>query len=258
VASRSTGVDLGDWDAVSRLGGHAVIVHAAGSPSTPASRATPRAHYRDHLLVTLNLLELARLARGRLVLASTYVYGTSPRVPAAEDDEVRPHSPYAASRVLAEALCREYHRDFGVPVDVLRVFNAYGPGQPDAFVVPTIVAGALAGRIAIADAAPRRDFVHVDDVARAFALAVRRTHGGFEIFNIGSGESRSVDAVARTAARLAGGNVPIVCSGTVRADEIADARADVGKAARVLGWRPAIDFDTGLASLLAAARAPSS
>ena len=78
-----------------------------------------------------------------------------------------------------------------------------------AFVVPTIVAGALAGRIELADPAPRRDFVHVDDVARAFALAAGRRSRGFDVFNVGSGESRSVDSVAQAAARLAGGRVEI-------------------------------------------------
>jgi len=254
IASLAGGVDLARWSAVEGLGRFAVIVHAAGRASVQDSFTSPRPYYHDHLLITLNLLELARLSRARLVLASTYVYGTAPRVPAAEAHDVEAHSPYTASKLLAEGLCREYHRDFGVPVDVLRVFNAYGPGQPDTFLVPRIVAGAIAGRIELADPAPRRDFVHVDDVARAFALASRRAAGGFEIFNIGSGQSRSADAVARTAARLTGGAVEIVYSGAIRAAEISDARADVAKAARELGWRATIDFEAGLASLVAAAK----
>jgi UDP-glucose 4-epimerase len=255
IASRGGGVDLTRWEAVEGLGPFAAIVHAAGRASVPDSFASPRPYFRDHLLITLNLLELARLSGARLVLASTYVYGTAPRVPAAEEHAARAHSPYTASKLLAEGLCREYHRDFGVPVDVLRVFNAYGPGQPDAFLVPTIVAGAVAGRIELADPAPRRDFVHVDDVARAFALAARREAGGFAIFNIGSGESRSAAAVAESAARLAGGAVEIVCSGAIRTAEIGDACADVAKAARELGWRPTIGFEAGIGSLVAAARA---
>ena len=258
AASRATGVDLSDRDAVSRLRGHDVVVHVAGTPSALASRDAPHTPHGDHLLVTRNLLEHARLSGARLVLASTFVHGTAPRVPVAEDDPARPHSAYAASRLLAEELCREVHRDFGVPVDVLRVFNAYGPDQPDAFVVPTIVAGALAGLIALADPAPRRDFVHIDDVARAFALAARRVERGFEVFNIGSGESRPIDSVAAAAARLAGGNVQIVYSGARRAGEIPDACADVAKAARMLQWRAVIDFEAGLASLIDAARSGSS
>jgi nucleoside-diphosphate-sugar epimerase len=253
IASRASGIDLTDPNAVARLGRFAVIVHAAGAVPGPAARAAPSAMYRDYQAITRHLLDLARTDGARVVLASSYVYGISPHVPASEDHEAQAHSPYSASRLAAEAICREYHRDFGVAVDVLRIFNAYGPGQPDTFVVPAIVSGAVRGRIALADPAPRRDFVHVDDVARAFALASRRTAIGFEVFNIGSGESRSVDEVARTAARLAGGAVEIVYSGANRALEICDARADIAKAARMLAWRPAIDFESGLAALVAAA-----
>jgi nucleoside-diphosphate-sugar epimerase len=254
VASRAAGVDLTDWAAVAGIGRIAAIVHAAGSTAVAASFAAPRAFHRDHFLVTLNLLELARVSGARVVLASTYVYGRTPPVPVAEGHATAAHSPYAASRLLAERLAADYHRDFGVAVDVLRIFNAYGPGQPQAFVVPKIVAGAVAGRIALADPAPRRDFVHVDDVARAFAVAALRSASGCDVFNIGSGESRAVDAVARAAARLAGGAVEITYSGVVRTDEIPDARADVAKAARVLGWRATVDFEAGLAALVAAAK----
>lgn len=254
IASRSSGVDLADWDAVDALGRYELIVHAAGRASVPDSFAVPRQYYRDHLLVTLNLLELARLSHARLVLASTYVYGRAAHVPAAEEDRLEPHSPYTASKLLAEGLCRDYHRDFGVPVDILRIFNAYGPGQPDAFLVARVVAGAVAGRIELADPTPRRDFVHVDDIARAFALAARRVASGCEVFNVGTGRSYSVDAVARIAARLAGGDVEIAYSGAPRVGEIADACADVAKAARVLGWRAEIDLQAGLAALVAAAR----
>lgn len=254
TASRASGIDLTDANAVARLGRFAVVVHAAGAVPGAASRATPGATYRDYHAITRHLLDLARTGDARVVLASSYVYGTSPPVPASEHHEAQAHSPYAESRLTAEAICRKYHRDFGVAVDVLRVFNAYGPGQPGAFLVPTIVSGAVSGRIALADPAPRRDFVHVDDVARAFALAAGRSSSGFDVFNVGSGESRSVDAVARTAARLAGGAVEIVYSGAIRAHEIHDARADIAKAARVLAWRPAIAFESGLAALITAAQ----
>ena len=247
VASRATGVDLSDPGAVAALPPCEAVVHVAGGPSAREPEV-------EHPTITRNLLEFARRSGARLVLASTFVYGASPRVPASEADAPRPHTRYAASRLASEELGRAYQRDFGVPVDALRVFNAYGPGQPAAFVVPTIVAGALAGRIELADPAPRRDFVHVDDVARAFALAAGRRSRGFDVFNVGSGESRSVDSVAQAAARLAGGRVEIAYSGAVRGDEVPEARADVRKAARVLRWRAETGFDAGLASLIASAR----
>jgi nucleoside-diphosphate-sugar epimerase len=250
IATRGTGVDLTDERAVARLPRCDVIVHAACRASVPESWATPRSFYRDHFLVTLNLLEHARASGARLALASTYVYGTAPPVPVAEDAPVQPHSPYTASRLLSEQLCRDYHREHGVPIDVLRIFNAYGPGQRREFAVPAVVAGALAGRIELAGPEPRRDFVHVDDVARAFALVVGRTAPSFDVFNIGSGASRSLGEVAMMAARIAGRPVEFAYTGAQRAREVPDARADAAKAARVLGWRARIDFEDGLAALL--------
>lgn len=251
-ASRATGVDLTDERAVASLPRFDVVVHAACRASVPESWAAPRSFYRDHFLVTLNLLEHARATGARLVLASTYVYGTAPPVPVSEDAPARAHSPYTASRMLSELLCRDYHRDHGVAVDVLRIFNAYGPGQRREFAVPAVVAGALAGRIELASPDPKRDFVHVDDIARAFALAAGRTSPSFEVFNVGSGTSRSLGELAETAARLAGGNVEIAYTGACREHEVPDARADADKAARVLGWRARIGFDEGLAALLQA------
>lgn len=252
VASRGTGVDLRKERSVARLPRCDAIVHAACRASVPESWVAPASFYRDHLLATLNLLEHARATGARLLLASTYVYGVAPPVPVAEDAPAAAHSPYTASRILSERLCRDYHRDHGVAVDVLRIFNAYGPGQRREFVVAAVVAGALAGRIELATPEPKRDFVHVDDVARAFALAAGRTSPSFDVFNIASGESRALGEVAAAAASMAGHAVEISYTGARREQEIPDARANVRKAARVLGWRAEIGFDDGLAALMRA------
>lgn len=254
IAARATGVDLTDPRAVAGLGAFDAIVHAACRASVPESWSSPAAFYRDHFLVTLNLLELARATGARLVLASTYVYGTAPPVPVSEEAPARPHSPYTASRWHSELLCRGYHRDHGVATDVLRIFNAYGPGQRREFVVPAVVAGALGGRIELAAREPRRDFVHVDDVAHAVALALARSERSYAVFNVGTGTSRSLGELAARVASLSGRAVEIVCSGVRREHEVPDARADVSKAARVLGWRAQIGLDEGLAGLLRAER----
>ncbi len=257
VASRAAGVDLTDERSAAILPPCDVIVHAACRASVPESWIAPGRFYRDHFLATLRLLEHARRTGARFVLASTYVYGVAPPVPVDEDAPAQAHSPYTASRLHSEALCRGFQRDHGVPVTVLRVFNAYGRGQRREFVVPAVVAGALAGRIELAAPDPRRDFVHVDDVARAFAQAANRMPATFDVINIGTGRSRSLGELAATAARLAGGRVEIACTGARREPEVRDACADVRKAARVLDWRAGIDLDEGLAMLLReAATAP--
>jgi nucleoside-diphosphate-sugar epimerase len=254
VATRSTGLDLAGPGLPAIDGPLDAVVHVAVAPVGWAAPAFPADAYSDHRQVTRHALEIARRKGARVLLASTWVYGTQAPVPASELDPPQPHTPYATSRLDAERVAAVFHRDHGVAVDVLRVFNAYGPRQPASFVIPRTIAGALDGRVVLEAPAPRRDYVHVDDVARAFALAARRRTGGFEVFNIGSGVSRAVDEVARTVARLAGRPVDIRYTGAVRGFEIVDARADIAKAASVLDWRPAIGFDEGLAALVDAAR----
>lgn len=250
-ASRSTGVDLACRDQVVALGDFDVVVHAAGRTSVPASFADPRAFERDNVLTTRNLLELARTHRARFVLVGSYVYGEPQGLPVAESHPLSAHNPYAASKLEAEQACAAFHRDFGVPVTVLRVFNAYGPGQRRDLLVPTVLAGIAAGTIELDDPAPRRDFVHVDDVADALVRAIGRAHAGREAINVGSGRSTSVAELVDLAVRASGRDVQVRFSDRRRPGEVMDVVADVRKAAATLGWRPRIDLASGIAALVA-------
>jgi len=80
---------------------------------------------------------------------------------------------------------------------------------------------------------PRRDFVHVDDVAEAFIAALRFRHSGFEVFNIGSGSSRSVREIVSLVMRLSGGTAKVSYTSESRRGEISEVVADVSKAARI-------------------------
>lgn len=249
-ASRGTGVDLACREQVLELGRFGVVVNAAGRTFVPASYDDPQAFERDNVAVTGNLLELARRAGARFVHAGSYVYGTPRVLPIAETHPLAAHNPYTASKIAAERLCAEVHRDCGVPVTVLRVFNAYGPGQRPEFLVPTVVAGIRSGAIELADAAPRRDFVHVDDVADAFVRAISWRHDGCEAVNVGSGRSTSVAELVAIAVRASGRDVAVRFAGGARPDEIADVVADVRKAAATLGWRPRVALESGIEDLI--------
>ena len=248
--SRSTGVDLASREQLQRLGTFDVIVNAAGRTFVPASHDDPQAFARDNVIVTRNLLELARRTGARFVHAGSYVYGTPRALPIDETQPLAPHNPYSASKIAAERACEEMHRAGGVPVTILRVFNAYGPGQRREFLVPTIVAGIRAGAIELADAAPRRDFVHVDDVVDAFVRALAWRHDGCEAVNVGSGRSVSVAELVDLAVRASGRDVAVRFANRERPGEIADVVADVRKAAATLGWRPRVALEGGIAALV--------
>lgn len=250
--SRGTGVDLTCWEQVERLGGCEVIVNVAGRASVPASFDDPHGFHRENFLSTVNLLELARRLGARLVHAGSYVYGAPRTLPVDESHPLAAHNPYAASKLAAERLCADYHRDAGVPATILRVFNVYGPGQRAGFLVPTILDGIRAGTIALADAAPRRDFVHLDDVVDALVRAIEWDHGGCEAVNVGSGRSASVAELVEIAVRASGREVHVRYANAARPGEIADVVADIRKAAATLGWRPRIELESGVAALVRA------
>jgi len=242
--------DFGDF------GGVDTVVHLAALTFVPQSWQQPGLFWQVNAGGTVNTLEYCRRHGASLVLVSSYCYGAPESLPIAEDAPLRPGNPYAFSKVAAEEACRYYAKDFGVPTIILRPFNIYGPGQDERFLIPTLVKQALAPdveTVELADGEPRRDYVHLDDVARAVVVAaLRREKAG--VFNVGSGRSHSVMEVARLILDAAGVAKPVVDRRQTRPNEIMDTVADISAAARGLGWRPRTSLEAGLAELVTNSR----
>ncbi len=165
-------------------------------------------------------------------------------------------SVYAIGKFVQERLTLTLTRQYGMAGSALRLWNAYGPGQ--ALSNPyTGVLAIFASRIAngqapmvFEDGQQRRDFVHVRDVARAFILALRQPQADGEVFNIGSGEDRSVEEVARLQACAMGRpDLEPEIAGKARAGDIRHCIPDLTRAGDVLGYRAQEDFAEGLAEL---------
>ena len=159
----------------------ASIVHLAARPSVPRSIADPVATHLANATGTVAVLEAARRTGAHVVVASSSsVYGATPMLPKREDLPARPMSPYAASKLAAEAYTNAYAHSFGMATLALRFFNVFGPRQPAghayAAAVPTFIDAALVGRPLPVDGDGRqtRDFTYVDSVASVVADAVVR------------------------------------------------------------------------------------
>jgi len=252
-AERTEQPDIADWDAVKTVPPFDVVVHLAARTFVPGSLTDPREYYRVNTGGTLNVLELCRLRRARLVYISAYVYGAPQYLPVDERHPVQATNPYTQSKLLAEDLCRAYHRDFGVASTILRVFNIYGPGQTGDFLIASIVRQLQTGRIVLQDPAPRRDFVHVDDVADACMRAMAHESAGVDCFNIGSGTSISVEDLVRQLVAASGKSAAIEFTGVKRDREIPDTRCDNSKARKHLGWEPRVRLEDGIRDLVRAA-----
>ena len=257
--ARSLGHELGSGRFLEAMleAGPEVVVHLAGRTFVPDSWRDPGAFTRDNVMGTQNVLDACRLAGARLLHVSAYVYGQPCHMPIDETHPVEPSNPYAHSKWLAEELCRFQSDRFGVPLSIVRPFNIYGPGQRPPMLIPDLLHQLWAsGHMTVRDLAPRRDFLHVDDFARA-VLSVVEANAWGHTFNLGSGVSHSVRDVLEILARAWPGGATWSCEGEVRPAEIPDVVADCRAIEAALGWRPTQSLETGLRSLVQESRVPA-
>ncbi len=196
-----------------------------------------------------------QLRRGQWELLDDAGEALTP-VPTPEGKQPSLSSIYALNKYAQERMALIWGRAYGVPVTALRFFNVYGTRQalsnPYTGVLAIFAARLLNGRapMVFEDGGQRRDFVHVRDVARACLSALRRPEAAGLAINVGSGESRTIDEVARRLA-VAVGKPDLVPQVTAkyRTGDIRHCFADVALAVGALDWRPEEDFQAGLTEL---------
>ena len=181
------------------------VYHLAALVSVPESSLFPSEYNRINVNGTVNLMEAIRDAKvRRIVFASSgAIYGQLDHVPYSESDEVKPGSPYAVSKLAAEYYVKQISADTGVEAVILRIFNAYGPGQRIPNSHPPIIVNYLKhaltnGSIVIhGDGTQTRDYVFVDDVGNALVTSATANGVDQHIINIGSGVETSVLELVR-------------------------------------------------------------
>ena len=180
-----------------------------------------------------------------------YVYGVPQRLPIRESDRVDANNPYALSKYLAEQVCSFYGRAYGVSVVALRIFNVYGPGQEDNFLIPLVVRQILDPRcseIEVMDLSPSRDYVYVSDAVDGILLSTRAPRGSE--FNLGSGQAYSVEDIIKRASAAAGIHKPYRERGDRRRNEIDRTVADFSNLYDAVGWFPRMSMDKGLSAVV--------
>jgi nucleoside-diphosphate-sugar epimerase len=252
AADLRQGVDVTNLEHLQTLTPFDAAVHLAAKVFVPAAYRHPRNFYHANVVGTLNLLELCRLNEAKFIFASSYVYGSPRYLPIDENHPVQSANPYSESKIIGERLCARYHSDFGLRVVILRPFNVFGPAQNDAFLIANIFKQLEEnGSVRLKDPTPRRDFVYVDDVAEAFLAAIRFEDSPFEIINIGSGTSFSVQEIAEEVIHQAGApDAALTFSHEQRHAEIQDCLADISKAKKMLKWHPRTDIRDGISACL--------
>ncbi len=228
------------------------VINLAARAGVRQSIDDPWAYFETNVIGTLNLLELCKETGVRkFVLASTSsLYGAGEEMPFREDAPTdSPLSPYAASKKAAEAVTYTYHHLYGLDVTVFRYFTVFGPaGRPDMSLF-RFVQWIAEGRpvIVFGDGQQSRDYTFVDDIARGTVAGLKPL--GYEIINLGADSPVTVAHAIETVERLLGRKAQRLYEPRHPADVVAT-WADIGKASRLLGWRPQTTFEDGLSRLV--------
>lgn len=246
--------DVRDFDAVREIvRGADAVFHLAALIGIPYSYAHPQEVIDTNIIGTSNVLlaakELGTLER--IVLTSTSeVYGSALRIPMDEEHPLQAQSPYSATKIAGDALGVSFQRSFGLPVVIVRPFNAYGPRQSARAVIPTIITQAVAGlSLKLGTLETTRDFTFVEDTARGFVQIGGADAALGEVVNAGSGEEVSIREIVERVGRIVGRE--LVVEGDAQrsrpaASEVSRLHSDSSKALRLAGWRAETSLDDGL------------
>jgi GDP-4-dehydro-6-deoxy-D-mannose reductase len=239
-----------------------VVFHLAAQPSVADSWRDPAGTLVNNLLAQVNVLEaVAEWAPNArvVVVGSAEEYGRvrPDELPLSESADLRPESPYAASKVAQDFLGLQYF--LGRQLDVIRVrtFNLYGPGQSDRFAIGSfakqiaeVEVGIRPPVVTVGNLVAQRDFTDVRDAARAYWLLIEHGMGG-EVYNVGGGGVRSVGDIL--AALIAQAKRPIeieVDPSRFRPNDTPIMAPNIDRLRAATGWEPLIPFELTISDIL--------
>jgi UDP-N-acetylglucosamine/UDP-N-acetyl-alpha-D-glucosaminouronate 4-epimerase len=246
--------DLADLDVAGRaVRGMDYVLHQAAIPSVPRSVEDPITSNRANIDASLNLLVAARDAGVRRVVyaGSSSAYGNSPTMPKVETMPTAPLSPYALQKLVAEQYCQMFTKLYGLETVTIRYFNVFGPRQdpssPYSGVISLFIRALFEDRQPkiYGDGGQTRDFTYVANVVDGVLRACHAKDASGEVINVATNGRVSLNQLFSTLRDLVGARVEPIYEAP-RAGDVRDSQADIGKAARLLGYTPLVTFEQGL------------
>lgn len=261
--------DLGDRKVLDRIFGEfdvLAVMHFAAYAYVGESVTDPGKYYQNNLAAPLVLLDAMRDHGVEIFIFSSTcaTYGNPQYVPIDEQHPQNPINPYGASKLMLERVLADYSHAYGLKYAALRYFNAAGCSEdgkigedhnPETHLIPLVLEAAAGTRPEITifgvdydtpDGSCIRDYIHVNDLARAHILAISKLEAGAESFqcNLGTGIGHSVKSLIAAAEKVTGRSIPVKI-GERRAGDPAELVAAPGRAKTLLGWEAEIkDLET--------------
>jgi UDP-glucose 4-epimerase len=240
--------DVRDLKLLGKICGDAdYVFHEAAQAGVRASVENPMKSYEVNIEGTLNLLKISLDSGVKKVInaSSSSVYGKVSYLPFDEKHPTTPISPYGISKLAAEHYCRVFSDIYGLKTVSLRYFTVYGPDIRPDLAISIFTRKALENEPLeiFGDGRKTRDFTHIDDIVDANMLLMKKGDG---VFNLGYGERFSVNDLAKRIIKLTNSRSRIVHMESKKGD-VEHTWADSNKAKRILGWKPKVSLDEGLA-----------
>ncbi len=225
------------------------VFHFAGIGDIVPSIEQPTEYMSANVQGTVRMLECSRAAGAKkfVYAASSSCYGLA-ETPTREDHPIAPQYPYALSKYQGEQVALHWHRVYRLPVNSIRIFNAYGTRSRTSGAYGAVFGVFLKQKLAgkpftvVGDGTQTRDFLYVTDVAEAFLKAATTAKTG-EVWNLGAGSPQSVNRLVE----LLGGSVVRIPK---RPGEPDCTFADISKIKRDLGWQAKVSFEEGVSCIL--------
>lgn len=221
-----------------------VVIHLAALASVPLAEKNPFEAYSTNVMGTLNVVECANKSETKVIFTSSAaVYGEPTILPTPETAPLAPVNVYGATKAAAENIIRLRARKWLI----FRLFNVYGRKCYRSYVIPDILRRLIEGHNplrALGTGEERRDFVHIDDVVKAFILGIDKDVTG--TFNVGRGETICIEDLIRKILDIAKMEIDYYFTGSKRLGDFDCNWADIRRTKEKFGWKPEISLEEGL------------
>jgi|APSaa5957512535_1039671.scaffolds.fasta_scaffold15608_1 nucleoside-diphosphate-sugar epimerase len=226
-----------------------IVINLSAITNIDESWLNPSKYYKNNYLITLNLLEYARVCKAKFIQISSYTYGSPKYQPIDENHPINGYNPYASSKILADQLCESYSQQYDIPVTILKPFNIYGSDQSDRFFIKKMIKNAISGsgeKLKIQDLHAKRDYLWIDDFIDAIVKVAKAQEDGFFIYNIGSGVSYSAKEIIKIINLYTGGVTFDLTENPLSKLLIQDCICNSNLFSKKFNWHPKVDLKEGI------------
>ena len=239
---------------INSMKGCKIVIHLAAITSYNEINESPLVVFDNYINGTINILEAMRSTKANTLIypSSGKVYGFLNKLPYKETDYAHPSNLMGKMKLEVENIISLYSKiiDDNIKFVVFRIFNAYGKGQSEKFLIPKIINHINKSEIELGRIDIKRDYIHIEDILSAIKIVIDKAPGGYNVYNLGYGVPVSVEEIIEKICNIRCCNINVIRDiSQIRNDERDIEYSDISKLSS-LGWRPKIGLDSGLRKLL--------